>query len=228
MISALCGMPYLKNESGYWFLNNRLIIPWVENIQEHLYCLTHDNFGHFGFSKTYALIRESYFWPGMCTDLENSYVPLCVECQKNKASTKLPSGPLHPIQSPDDRLTSIGIDFVGPLPEDNGYNCIATVTCRLGADYHFIPCTTSVTAEEFAVMWIDEWYCENGMPCEMFIDHDKLWVSKFWKHITLLTGVSCKMSSAYHPQTDGISEVTNKTMIQSLRFHVERNQKGWC
>lgn len=228
LISAARGMPYLKQRSGYWFLNDRLIVPRVDNIREHLYKLAHDNFGHFGFTKTYALIRESYFWPGMRKDLESSYVPSCAECQRNKSTTKTASGPLHPIQSPDDRLASIGIDFVGPLPEDDGYNCIATVSCRLGADYRFIPCTTSITAEEFAVLWIDEWYCENGMPRETFMDRDKLWVSKFWQHVMLLTGVSCKMSSAYHPQTDGISEVTNKTMIQSLRFHVERNQKGWC
>ena len=42
-----------------------------------------------------------------------------------------------------------------------------------------------------------------------------------------LTGVKQKMSSAYHPETDGASERTNKTVIQALRFHVQRNQKGW-
>ena len=36
-----------------------------------------------------------------------------------------------------------------------------------------------------------------------------------------------KMSSAYHPQTDGSSERTNKTVIQCIRFAVERDQKGW-
>jgi hypothetical protein len=43
----------------------------------------------------------------------------------------------------------------------------------------------------------------------------------------LLTGIKHKCSTAYHPQTDGASERTNKTLIQSLCFHVERNQKGW-
>ena len=43
-----------------------------------------------------------------------------------------------------------------------------------------------------------------------------------------LTGVQLKLSTAYHPQTDGTSERTNKTMNQCIRFHVERNQKGWA
>jgi hypothetical protein len=42
-----------------------------------------------------------------------------------------------------------------------------------------------------------------------------------------LTGVKLKMSSAYHPETDGSSECSNKTVIQCLRYHVERNQTGW-
>ena len=40
-------------------------------------------------------------------------------------------------------------------------------------------------------------------------------------------GVSLKMSSTYHPETDGASEQTNKTVIQCIRFAVERDQKGW-
>src|ERR1700677_826638 len=43
-----------------------------------------------------------------------------------------------------------------------------------------------------------------------------------------LSGIKHKMSTSYHPETDGVSEHSNKTTIQALRFHVERNQKGWC
>jgi hypothetical protein len=35
------------------------------------------------------------------------------------------------------------------------------------------------------------------------------------------------MSTAYHPQTDGSSEQSNKTVNQCLCYHVQRNQKGW-
>jgi hypothetical protein len=52
-------------------------------------------------------------------------------------------------------------------------------------------------------------------------------VSTFWKSLHKLTGVKIKMSTAWHPETDGASERTNKTVNQALRFHVERNQTGW-
>jgi hypothetical protein len=52
-------------------------------------------------------------------------------------------------------------------------------------------------------------------------------MSKFWKALLKVTGVKLKASTAYHPETDGASERSNKTIIQSLRYHVERNQSGW-
>src|SRR6202040_3524429 len=56
---------------------------------------------------------------------------------------------------------------------------------------------------------------------------DKLFISRFWNALTDLCGVKLKMSSSYHPQTDGSSERMNKTVNQSLRYHVERSQTGW-
>jgi hypothetical protein len=52
-------------------------------------------------------------------------------------------------------------------------------------------------------------------------------MSAFWKALHKLTGVKLKMSTAFHPQTNGASERMNKTVNQSLRYHVVRKQKGW-
>jgi hypothetical protein len=77
------------------------------------------------------------------------------------------------------------------------------------------------------VVFFDQWYCENGLPLEIVSDRDKLFMSKFWQVLHGLTGVKLKMSTAYHPQSDGASKRTNKTVNQCLRYHVERNQLGW-
>lgn len=52
-------------------------------------------------------------------------------------------------------------------------------------------------------------------------------ISKFWTTLTALCSVKLKMLSAYHPQTDGLREHTNKTVNQSLCYHVDHAQKGW-
>ena len=119
------------------------------------------------------------------------------------------------------------MDFIGPLPENDGTDCILTIMDRLGSDIQIIATRTDITAEELAVIFIDHCYCENGLPSEIISDRDKLFVMKFWKALHKLIGVKLKLSTAYHPETDGSSEWTNKTVNQCLCFHVEHNQKGW-
>ena len=79
LLSASKGMPELKIKDGLWFLGNRLIIPGGCGAREHIFQLTHDSLGHFGFYKSYENIRHSYFWPGMRKDLEEGYIPSCAE-----------------------------------------------------------------------------------------------------------------------------------------------------
>jgi hypothetical protein len=99
---------------------------------------------------------------------------------------------------------------------DEGYNCIVTITDRLGADVRIAPMHADITAERFAAQFFDLWYCENGLPLNIVSDRDKLFISKFWKALHKLTGVKLNMSSAYHPETDGSSERSNKTVTQAL------------
>jgi hypothetical protein len=163
----------------------------------------------------------------MRRDLEQGYVASCPDFQRNKSSTIKPYGPLHPLPIPDQWGDSVAIDFIGPLPEDEGKNSIITFTDRLGSDIQLVSSRTDITAEELAYLFFDKWYCENGLPSEIVSDREKLFVSRFWKSHHKLTGVKLKLSTAYHPETDGASECTNKTVNQALRFHVERNQLGW-
>lgn len=110
---------------------------------------------------------------------------------------------------------------------DNGFDCILSLTDRLNSDIRIIPTRCDITAEDLAVIFFDNWYCENGLPLDIVSDRDKLFTSKFWKALHTLTGVQLKLSTSYHPETDGASERSNKTINQAIRYHVRRNQKGW-
>ena len=73
-------------------------------------------------------LQDVYYWPNMQTDLEKSYIPSCSDCQWNKSRTTKVPGPLHPLPIPDDHGDSVALNFIGPLPKDDGYNCILTMT----------------------------------------------------------------------------------------------------
>jgi len=163
----------------------------------------------------------------MRRDLEKVYIPSCTDCLRNKSATRKPTGPLHSLPIPDDRGDSVAMDFIGPLPHDEEFDCILSMTDCLGSDVRIIPTRIDITAEELAILFFNHWYCENVLPKEIISDRDKLFVSKFWRALRKLTGVKLKLSSVYHPKTDGSSERSNKTINQCIRYHVRHNQKGW-
>ena len=107
------------------------MIPRTGDVCENLFCLAHDTLGHFGADKSYTNLCDAYYWPNMRMDLEKLYIPLCSDCQRNKSRTTKPPGPLHPLPIPDECGDSVALDFVGPLPEDDSYNCILTMTNHL-------------------------------------------------------------------------------------------------
>ena len=217
-----------REENGLLYRADRLIIPDVPEVRESLFRLAHDALGHFSTEKTYDALRDSYYWPGMKSQLEKTYIPGCDACQRNKSSTTKPPGPLHPLPVPNARFDSVAIDRVGPLPEEDGFNGILTMTDRLGAaDIRLVPCRMDMSAEDCAELFFAHWYCENGLPREIVSDRDTLFLSDFWQSLHRLTGTKLKMSSAFHPQTDGASERTNKTLNQLLRYVVDRQQHGW-
>jgi hypothetical protein len=80
---------------------------------------------------------------------------------------------------------SIAIDFIGPLPEDDGCDIIIMFTDRLNSDYHLVATRSDLTAEQLMTVFFDELYCENGLPQEIISDRDKLFTSKFWAMLPL-------------------------------------------
>jgi Integrase zinc binding domain len=213
--------------NGLWYIGHRLLIPRMTDIHENLFKIAHDSLGHFGADKLYTSLHDTYYWPNMCRDLEQAYILSCIDCLRNKSPTICPASPLHPLPVPDQCGSSIAMDFIRPLPLDEGYDCILLITDQIGSNVRIILTNTNITAEDLAMIFFNAWYCENRLPADIVCDRDKLFISRFWKALTKLTRVKLKMSTLYHPETDRASEHSNKTINQMLCYHVQRNQKGW-
>ena len=83
---------------------------------------------------------------------------------------------------------------------------------------HFVPSTKAITSEETAALVMREVFRHHGLPDSIISYRGPQFVSKFWKHLFKMLKVSCNLSSAYHPQTDGQAERTNQTLEQYLRL----------
>jgi len=127
--------------------------------------------------KSYTTRHNAYYWPNMRRDLKTSYIPLCTDCLRNKSSTRKPAGSLHPLPIPDDHGDSVAMDFIGPLPLDKRFDCILSMTNRLGSDVCIIPTRTDITAKNLALLFFNHWYCKNGLPNDIISDRDKLFLS---------------------------------------------------
>jgi len=153
LTSAAASMKNVKQQQGFWFINDRLVVLNGCNVHETLFRIAHDKLGHFGTVKTYEALHGLFYWPNMHRDLEEAYIPSCADCQRNKSTTTKPIGPLHPLPVPDHRCNSIAIDFIRPLPLDKGFDSIVTFTNRLGSDIQIVPTSTMLTAEGLAELF---------------------------------------------------------------------------
>jgi hypothetical protein len=151
LASGMLSIPEICKVNGLWYMGNQLVIPKVGELWKNLFWLAHDCTGHFGADKTYAMLCNKYYWPNMWKELEEGYILGCESCQQNKASTKRSMGPLHLLPVPEGKGDSVTIDFIRPLPPDEGHDCILTMTDHLaGADMWIIPTWMNISTEEFA------------------------------------------------------------------------------
>lgn len=211
---------------GLLFIEGRLYIPTGDSLCSSLIDLTHTRLGHLGYLKTITKLRRGFFWPKMAQEVEQ-FVKSCKRCQKIKSSTQAPTGKMLTPSIPTLPLAHLAIDFVGPLPRVNNYDMILTCTCRLTGFTRLIPTSQTYTGEQVASRFFTGWIGSLGPPASIISDRDKLWTLSFWKALMKRTGTSFHMTTAFHPQADGRSEQTNRTVGQILRTFTAKRQGKW-
>jgi hypothetical protein len=206
--------------NGLLFIDGRLVIPNNTDLRRKLIEDAHIRLGHLGYLKTVVELRRDFFWPLMAKDTAN-FVQSCDTCQKTKASTTAPTGKML---TP---LSDLAIDFVGPLKTSNHYDMILTCTCRLLGFTRIIPALQTDTAERTATRLFNGWLALFGAPNSILSDRDKTWTSALWKALMERLRIKFHMTTSFHPQADGRSERTNKTVGQILRTFTSKRQGKW-
>jgi hypothetical protein len=219
------GLWYKQHADG----RSRVVIPEDAKLQESILHELHDSraTAHMGQRRTTEQVSRYFWWPGM-TSYIKAYIKHCHACQVMKAGHRKPSGLLRPLQIPSRPWSSVSMDLITALPPSgSGNDCIFVVVDRMTKMCHFEACSTTITAVQLAELFTRVCWRHHGMPLEIVSDRDPRFTARFWQSFWKCIGTNLAMSSAYHPQTDGQTERTNRTLEQMLRFYVNRQLSNW-
>ncbi|KAK1595677.1 hypothetical protein QYE76_018379 [Lolium multiflorum] len=212
---------------GFLFRANKLCVP-ESSVRLLLLQESHAGglMGHFGREKTLLMLADHFYWPKMRRDVDR-YVKRCITCNKSKSKLK-PHGLYTPLPAPTTPWEDISMDFVLGLPRTKrGHDSIFVVVDRFSKMSHFIACHKSDDASHIANLFFREIVRLHGVPKTIVSDRDVKFMSYFWKTLWRKLGTKLLFSTTCHPQTDGQTEVVNRTLSQLLRSMIKKNLKEW-
>lgn len=182
--------------------------------------------GHLGFAKTYFRVRSNYFWNGMYRTI-NKYIRTCHQCQLHKTRTIQSSGPLHSITPPHRPFQTIGIDFLGPFPSSTNNNRWIIVAVDYLTRYAETACVPTATAQEVATFFLHNILLRHGAPQVIISDRGTPFIAKLLDDLLRLANTTHRLTSAYHPQTNGLTERLNRTLSEMMSMYVAENHTNW-
>jgi hypothetical protein len=215
------------NEEDRLLFRGRLWVPELEELRTKMIQGTHDSraCGHPGRDSTGAILARQYFWPRMYEDVRR-FLRNCDACGASTPWRERRRGFLKPLPVPDRLWSEISMDFVTDLNPSQGRTNILVVTDRLGKGVIFKG-LKDIKVETVAKWFVREYYSQHYIPRAIVSDRGSQFVSLLWARICQLLQIVRRLSTAYHPETDGSTERMNSTMEDYLRTFCNHGQDDW-
>ena len=221
----------VRDEQGTYLRDGKIVIPPDESLKQRILRRNHDTptRGHPGRDRTINLLERHFWWPGLRKWTEE-YVRGCATCQQNKIHT-------HPLRIPSFRISTkegtlpfqtVAMDLITNLPTSRGNDAILTIVdhgCTRAAI--FLPCKTTISGEGVATLYHEHVYRWFGLPNKIISDRDPRFTSHFARALCQRLGIEQNISTAFHPQTDGVSERKNQWVELFLRHLTSDQQDDW-
>ena len=189
------------------------------------HCHTLSCGGHFGGQRTAAKVLQSgFYWPSLFKDA-HQFVSTCDKCQRMGNISRKDEPPMHPILEVE-LFDLWGIDFMGPFPAS--YNNLYIL---LAVDYvskwvEAIPTRTN-DAKVVAQFLRSNIFSRFGTPRALITDNGTHFCNKVIDKVLHKYGVRHRTSLAYHPQSNGQAEVSNREIKYILEKTVNSSKRDW-
>ena len=204
-------------------------IIWTKLISRH-----HDDplAGHFGIDKTRELVGRKYYWSSLRKDVE-AYVKSCNVFLSSKTVRHKLYGDLQALPVLTHQWKNLSMDFVTGLPvsidwKGEIYDSILVIIDRLTKMVYYEPVKITINAPGLAKVILDVIVWHHGLPDSIVSDKGLLFTSKFWSLLCYFFGIKRRLSTVFHPQTDGQTKQQNSTIEAYLRAFVSFKQNDWA
>lgn len=185
--------------------------------------------GHSGLRATCHRLKKLFYWPKLKKDVE-LLISECPVCQITKSEHVHIPGLLNPLVVPDMAWTHISMNFIKGLPKSKGKEVILVVVDRFTKYAHFLSLSHPYSVQQVVQIFMDNIFKLHGMTIAIVTDRDRIFTSHLFQEIFSLMRVSLRLSSAYHPQTDGQTERVNQCLesyLRSMTFQEPREWMNW-
>jgi hypothetical protein len=137
-------------------------------------------------------------------------------------------GLLQPLPIAKGHWQRISIDFITDLPTSrNGNDCIVTFVDHMTKRAHWRACNKTIDTPAFARMFIDDIVRLHGVPQEVVSDRDVGFTADYWREVVRILQTKLPITTAFHPETDGLSENSNKMVVRYLRGFTTHDPANW-
>jgi transposase InsO family protein len=218
-----------EDDQGVLWYKGRICVPADSELKEVIMKEAHETpySIHPGGTKMYQDLKEQFWWHGMKREIA-SFISKCDICQRVKAEHQRPAGLLQPLQVPEWKWDSVGMDFITGFPRSSrGNDSIWVIVDRLTKVAHFIPVKTTYNSGQLADLYLSRIVSLHGVPKTIVSDRGTQFTSRFWKSLHQALGTKLAFSTAYHPQTDGQTERVNQILEDMLRACVLAYGAKW-
>ncbi|GJV28714.1 reverse transcriptase domain-containing protein [Tanacetum coccineum] len=180
--------------------------------------------GHHGANLTAKKIFDSgFFWPTIYKDA-HEFVKNCDSCQRQGKTSQRDEMPQNSIQVCE-IFDMWGIDFMGPFPSSRGnkYILVAVDYLSKWVEAKALPTNDARVVCKF----LKSLFARFGAPRAIISDRGTHFCNDQFAKVMQKYGVTHRLSTAYHPQTSGQVEVSNRGLKRILERTIGENRASW-